>query len=131
MASGDLKILTLMDLLEIKTIPQALQNIGVQIEARRMKYDVNCTTDGRFVVLTKYQEVVRGSLFSDENLFVSCILCCSMFLICIDWDYHIHYRAFTFLEYLNQMKSNARQSKSSNQWNINEFVCKVYFPCHN
>lgn len=68
LSSGDLKILTLMDLLEIKTIPQALQNIGVQFDPHRLKHDINCTTDGRFVVLSKYQEVIRGSLFADENL---------------------------------------------------------------
>lgn len=57
-----------MDLLEIKTVPKALQTIGVKFEKRRLAHDVNCTPDGRFVVLSKFQEVIRGSLFSDENL---------------------------------------------------------------
>jgi len=67
-ASGDVQIFTLMDLLEIKTVPKALQEIGVQFSPTKLRHDMNCTTDGRFVILTKYQEVVRGSLFADENL---------------------------------------------------------------
>ena len=35
-----------------------------------MKDDVNCSLDGRFVVLSKFQEVIRGSLMVHENLFV-------------------------------------------------------------
>ena len=70
LSSGDLQILTLLDLQEIILIPKALQSIGIQFVPSHLKYDVNCTSDGRFVVLSKYQEVIRGSLFCDENLFV-------------------------------------------------------------
>jgi hypothetical protein len=67
-ASGDLQIFTLMDLLEIKVFPRALQEIGVQFNPSKLHHDMNCTPDGRFVILSKYQEVIRGSLFTDENL---------------------------------------------------------------
>jgi hypothetical protein len=68
LASGSLQVLTLMDLQEIKSVPQALQSIGIQFDPRRLVHDVNCARDGRFVVLSKFQEVIRGSLFEDENL---------------------------------------------------------------
>jgi len=68
LSSGTLQVLSLMDLQEIKSVPQALQSIGIQFDPRRLVHDVNCARDGRFVVLSKYQEVIRGSLFEDENL---------------------------------------------------------------
>ena len=67
-----------------------------------MKDDVNCSLDGRFVVLSKFQEVIRGSLLVNENLFVFLF-----FLTLIkltnhqsDWAFLTPYPLCSYLMYL-------------------------------